>query len=140
MLLGAPVGRALAAWAFDAGGTARRVQHALKYGGRPALGVRLGRLVGGIAQSDEYPVDAVVPVPLSGARLLERGYNQAEMLARGAAPRPRGPGADAPGPLAADPDAGIALEDGPPAERSRAPSRWTGRASSRAPGSCSWTT
>lgn len=85
MMRAAPVDRALAVWAFDPGGTARRVQHALKYGGRPSLGVRLGALIGRVAQSDNHEIDVVVPVPLSKARQLERGYNQAEMLARGAA-------------------------------------------------------
>ena len=83
-LLGAaPVEDAVALWAFDAGGAVQRVQHALKYGGRPGLGVPLGRLVGGAVA--DGAADVVVPVPLSHVRLLERGYNQAEALAAGAA-------------------------------------------------------
>lgn len=85
MMRGAQVDRSLAVWAFDAGGTTRRVQHALKYGGRPSLGIRLGRLIGDVARDEQHPVDVVVPVPLSKTRRLERGYNQAEMLAQGAA-------------------------------------------------------
>lgn len=85
MMRGTDVDRALAVWAFDAGGTTRRVQHALKYGGRPSLGVQLGRLIGGAARDDRHSINVVVPVPLSKARRLERGYNQAEMLAQGAA-------------------------------------------------------
>jgi predicted amidophosphoribosyltransferase len=79
--------RTLALWTFDAGGSIRRVQHALKYGGRPQLGVDLGALVGrALAEAwTGSTYDAVVAIPLSRGRLLERGYNQAETLARGVA-------------------------------------------------------
>lgn len=82
LLAGAPVDGAAALWTFDAGGTARRVQHALKYGGRPSLGPPLGRLLAPLVGPAP---DAVVPVPLARLRLLERGYNQAEALAEGVA-------------------------------------------------------
>ena len=54
---------------------------------------RLGRLVrgtaGGIdrADPDVFRVDVVVPVPLHPARQRERGYNQAELIARPLAKR-----------------------------------------------------
>ena len=74
---------AAALWVFDAEGSLQRLQHALKYGNRPTLGVRLGRLVGE-AWPDETPrPDAIVPVPLHRRRQLERGYNQSERLAAG---------------------------------------------------------
>ena len=79
--------RAVALWGFDAGGTVQRVQHALKYRGRPSLGVPLGRLLGQ-AFAREVPgwrPDLVMPVPLSRLRELERGYNQSSGLASGAA-------------------------------------------------------
>lgn len=85
-LADAPVRRAAALWTFDPGGTVRRVQHALKYGGRPSLGRPLGRLVGRVVAGEGGPaVDLVVPVPLARVRSLERGYNQAAGLAEGAA-------------------------------------------------------
>ena len=86
-LLGAaPVEDAVALWAFDAGGAVQRVQHALKYGGRPGLGVPLGRLLArALHDAGAGDVGVVVPVPLSKVRLLERGYNQAEALAAGVA-------------------------------------------------------
>ena len=86
-LLGAaPVEDVAALWAFDPGGAVQRVQHALKYGGRPALGAPLGRLLARALRADGAgPVDAVIPVPLSGVRRLERGYNQAEAVAVGVA-------------------------------------------------------
>lgn len=79
--------RTLALWTFDPGGAIRRLQHALKYGGRPGLGDALGALVGrALAETwGTEPCDAVVAVPVTRARLLERGYNQAARLAAGLA-------------------------------------------------------
>lgn len=76
---------AVALWTFDPGGTVRRVQHALKYGGRPSLGVPLGRLVGRAFLEAGVLPDVVAPIPLSHVRRLERGYNQAAGLAEGVA-------------------------------------------------------
>lgn len=85
-----PVGRgaldgARALWVFDKGGTLQAVQHALKYGDRPRYGLPLGRLAGRAYAEDLPPPDGVVPIPLHPTRKLERGYNQATMLARGVA-------------------------------------------------------
>jgi ComF family protein len=67
----------------DEGG-GRPLVLAMKYGGRPGLAEALGRRM-----ADEAPVrlgqgtfDLVVPVPLGRARLRERGFNQAALLAR----------------------------------------------------------
>lgn len=77
---------ALALWTFDEGGVLQHLQHALKYGDRPALGIAAGRLLGTAWRHAGLPTpDAVVPVPLARARLLERGYNQAERIATGLA-------------------------------------------------------
>lgn len=89
----------LALWQFDAGTSVQRLQHALKYGGRERMGVHLGRILGR-AFVHAHPtcrIDAVVPVPLSRTRRLERGYNQSEALALGVA-------AASPGPAALRPD------------------------------------
>ena len=83
MLAGAPVADVAVLWAFDPGGTVRRVQHALKYRGRPSLGVGLGEALAAAVRETGIEADAVVPVPLSRVRELERGYNQAEALAHG---------------------------------------------------------
>ncbi len=82
-----PLGAAWALWAFDAGGTVRRLQHVLKYRNRPALGVTLGRLMGDglLAARPGEGYNAVVPVPLGRPRMLERGYNQSRQLALGVA-------------------------------------------------------
>ena len=77
---------AVALWRYDAGGAVQRVQRALKYGGQTDAAAPLGRLVGQAVSSElGGPWDAVVPVPLARARRLERGYNQAEVLAAGVA-------------------------------------------------------
>lgn len=61
--------------------------HRLKYGGEAvvadALGADLGAVVaGGLALG--WRVDAIVPVPLAVGRARQRGYDQAELLARAA--------------------------------------------------------
>ena len=85
LLADGPVGQAVALWAFDPGGTVRRLQHALKYGGRPTLGLGLGEVLGAAVRQAGIVADVVVPIPLSHVRQLERGYNQAAALADGVA-------------------------------------------------------
>ncbi len=71
-----------AIWRFDVGGAFQQAHHRLKYGGQPSvghgLGVALGEHIAGLGTWD-----AVVCVGQSRARYLERGYNQAEPIARG---------------------------------------------------------
>ena len=70
----------------------REAVHALKFGGRPVLATPLGRLLAESgaralpAPPDEW-ADGLVPVPLHPARLAERGFNQAELLAAPCAAR-----------------------------------------------------
>lgn len=65
----------------------RHIVYGIKYGGRRALAVRMGRMLGGyLASSGEFRrCQAVVPVPLHPLRRWKRGYNQAELIARGVA-------------------------------------------------------
>lgn len=63
-------------------GTVRHAMHHLKYRGHTALAEPLGGLLATYWARHPAPVDAVVPVPLHAARLRERGYNQAALLAR----------------------------------------------------------
>jgi ComF family protein len=51
-----------------------------KYGGALHYGALLGRLLAEACQASR--VDGLVPVPLHRARLAERGFNQAQELAR----------------------------------------------------------
>jgi ComF family protein len=75
---GADAARAL--WSY-AGPIVSAIR-ALKYEGRSDLGRSLG-LALRPKLAELAPIDCVVPVPLSRARLASRGYNQARELARG---------------------------------------------------------
>jgi len=60
------------------GGALAHAIHRFKYLARPDLARPLGSL---LARLDPIDVDVIVPVPLHPRRLLERGYNQAALLA-----------------------------------------------------------
>lgn len=53
----------------------------LKYDGVMAIAEPLGQLLAGYWQPQGLAMDLVVPVPLHGRRLRERGFNQARLLA-----------------------------------------------------------
>lgn len=63
-------------------GPVRQALHRLKYRRDLSLGEMLARPLIGLMDELGWPVDLVVPVPLGLARLRERGYNQATLLAR----------------------------------------------------------
>jgi ComF family protein len=63
-------------------GALRRAMHWFKYRGRTVLAEPLGDLMAVYWMQHGVPIDVVVPVPLHAARLRERGYNQAALLAR----------------------------------------------------------
>jgi len=63
-------------------GVLRKAVHQLKYSGRTAMAGPLGDLMTAYWMQNPMPADVVVPVPLHAARLRERGYNQAALLAR----------------------------------------------------------
>jgi competence protein ComFC len=70
-------------------GTLRQAIHQLKYDGKTALAQPLGLLLARsletpspLLKNNEQGFDAVVPVPLHPARYRERGFNQAERIAR----------------------------------------------------------
>ena len=64
-------------------GTLRDVLHALKYDGRRSVAPRLSRMMAMHGADVLRGADLVVPVPLHRRRQRERGFNQAEDLARG---------------------------------------------------------
>ena len=78
----------LAARSYGAyGGALRELVHLLKYRGMEPLALPLGQRMASIADAPECRelfsrCQAVVAVPLDSARKRERGYNQAELLAR----------------------------------------------------------
>lgn len=53
-----------------------------KFGQWPALGAPLSAMLTQAVRQRPHAVDLVLPVPVSAARLRERGYNQAWVLAR----------------------------------------------------------
>ncbi|NDC78611.1 MAG: ComF family protein [Chitinophagia bacterium] len=59
--------------------------HALKYQGDKATGTLLGRLLGhSLADAGRFNgIDALIPMPLHPRKVRLRGYNQAEIIARG---------------------------------------------------------
>ncbi|MBI4199092.1 MAG: ComF family protein [Chloroflexi bacterium] len=63
-------------------GVAQQAVHALKYRNLRALAPTMGRLLAAFLTTQQVGGELVVPVPLHPKRLRERGYNQAELLAR----------------------------------------------------------
>lgn len=68
------------------GTTIQRAIHAIKYDGRTKLAVVFGEELGTMLRTIAgVRADAVLPVPIHPARRRERGYNQADFIARGVA-------------------------------------------------------
>jgi ComF family protein len=63
-------------------GPLRAAAHRLKYQGQRRVAGLLAELLAEGLDRRALQVDALVPVPLSSARLVERGYNQSELIAR----------------------------------------------------------
>ncbi len=77
-----------AAWFYDKNGPLQKVVQVLKYSNAPWYGARLGQAIAEMCSSAGLTRDGlVVPVPLHRTRYLERGYNQAEWIARPIASR-----------------------------------------------------
>jgi ComF family protein len=69
-----------APFAFD--GVIQHAVHRLKYRGRRVLAGTLGALLADFLSGMNWPVAAIVPVPLHRQRERARGYNQSALLAR----------------------------------------------------------
>ena len=67
---------------FRYAGTIRQAILALKYGGIRAAAPQLGDLLANFVEANPLPGEIVIPVPMHAGRQRERGYNQAELLAR----------------------------------------------------------
>lgn len=73
-------------------GVGKRIVHALKYGAYlPVVDKLMVPMMRGAVTGD---FDLVVPVPLHRTRLRERGFNQAELMARGVAEKIKTPISD----------------------------------------------
>jgi len=70
---------------FEKGSAYQTLLHDLKYRGNRRAGLYLGRLLGQELKVGIFSdCDLMVPVPLHRLRLKRRGYNQSELIARGA--------------------------------------------------------
>ena len=63
-------------------GCIRQAILALKYGGIKAAAPQLGDMLAEYMEGNPLPGDLMAPVPMHASRRRERGYNQAELLAR----------------------------------------------------------
>jgi ComF family protein len=70
-------------YVFEKEGAFQVIVHNLKYAGVQALGLELGRRLGKIVVENGMQANGIVPIPLHRRKLRERGYNQAEIIARG---------------------------------------------------------
>jgi competence protein ComFC len=62
-------------------GSVRNIVHQLKYEGDLSLGEAIAQPLIADLTRIGWPIDVVAPVPLSLARIAERGYNQAALIA-----------------------------------------------------------
>lgn len=70
---------------FTKGSQYRKLLHHLKYNGKKEVGFVLGKEFGNVLKKAPLykEIDFIVPVPLHQKRLKQRGYNQAEEIAKG---------------------------------------------------------
>ena len=76
-----PLYQSLASWAVY-GGPLRQAIHKLKYNHDLGLGDTFSQYLVECLAQQAWAVDLVLPVPASPKRLKERGYNQADLLAK----------------------------------------------------------
>ncbi len=71
-------------WLFDE--TFQKIVHLLKYSNCRTIGLQIGRFMGNYLKESswaDFENSVLVPVPLHPAKKRERGYNQAELMAKG---------------------------------------------------------
>ncbi len=76
-----PIYEALGSWGVY-GGPLRQAIHRLKYDRDLGLGEIFSRFLTQYLLETRWPINLILPVPLSPHRVKERGYNQADLLAR----------------------------------------------------------
>jgi ComF family protein len=79
----APAGIVQLEWCAAFNGVARASVHALKYDGERRLVRPLSRLMAARWRAAGVGGDVLVPVPVHAAKRRQRGFDQAELLARG---------------------------------------------------------
>ncbi|MCD4732056.1 MAG: ComF family protein [Bacteroidales bacterium] len=72
---------------YRKGGKVQNLIHQLKYKGHKEIGIFLGEIYGNqLMESPLYNgIDLIIPIPLHKSKLKKRGFNQAELFARGLA-------------------------------------------------------
>lgn len=73
--------KSLRSWAKYEGPVGEAIRH-LKYGRSISLGLILAEFMAELLVGLNWHIDLVIPVPLGVARLKERGYNQAALIAK----------------------------------------------------------
>jgi ComF family protein len=68
--------------AFRYDGPVRRVVHAFKFGGQTCVAEPLAGELLPLLEQAEPGADILVPVPMTGMRQRQRGFNQSQLLAR----------------------------------------------------------
>jgi ComF family protein len=80
-----PVRAGTSLFRFEKGSAYQELLHDLKYRGNRRAGLYLGRLLGQELKHTRFSdCDLIIPVPLHRRRQKKRGYNQSEIIARGA--------------------------------------------------------
>ena len=80
------VEQATAGYFFRKGNRIQKLIHQIKYRGQKEIGAMLGKETGKSLRDTSFSkTDLIVPVPLHPQKLLKRGYNQSEWIARGIA-------------------------------------------------------
>ncbi len=78
--------QAFAFYQFEKGGLIQKMIHEFKYHDNPQLAYLMGRWAFTSLKRENHPLcsyEILLPVPLHPKRLKERGYNQAEWIAKG---------------------------------------------------------
>ena len=75
--------RLLAPYLYARDSAMAMIVHDMKYHGNKPLAKYMGRLMGTLLPLAKEQIDYIIPVPLSPERAMQRGYNQAALLAEG---------------------------------------------------------
>ncbi|MDX2443468.1 MAG: ComF family protein [Bacteroidales bacterium] len=75
---------ASALYVFEKGSKYQKLIHKMKYKGHKDIGIELGKMFGEDLSNTSFKfIDTIIPVPLHPRKLRKRGFNQAELIARG---------------------------------------------------------
>lgn len=72
-------------WDFTGEGRVRTIIHNIKYKNKQTGGVLIGKRIGNYLKEKGLfnKIDIILPVPIHKKKLMERGYNQSALLAKG---------------------------------------------------------